>query len=788
MNSEIEKAQAEAIKAIQRSQQDFMIPTELTPEQKEQLEEMQKKENAMSEDQVCLLNILRLGGMPNAEDVVLHTPKTEFTNLCCSILTKQIQNIDICTSCCLFISDMLRKGSIKTLNKLNLDAMIQTLNAHPTNVVVTKHVLSILGNVISTRDRDTRTFIGRQIEIIVETSKRFVTDIDIQRGCCFIFSGVVDIARSDLEKVGGIDIALNLMQKFASDPSIQHNCCYILACMALDSSNKKIIGIRDGIQFIVSAMKRFNDNVRIQSYAAYALANLAHDNNDNSSRIRVAGGINALVDALKRFPEDSQAQSNICYAMFTLSEDSAHNTKRMGDLDVPSLILTSIRTHSKFQPDVASNGANALTNIFSEIPAKISSFIEAGGVDAVVQAMTDAATILDTQKACLGLLIILSQSESDSVRVNMCNSAAGAIVAAMKNFVTDVEVQMNSLILVSGLIMNCPENQTKFGSKDVVKAILTSMRANTKVLEIQQSALRALTNLVFKSVSNKSKVVKEDGIKTICDTMKAYDPSKVSFDLPRKSEFLSLQSTACMALINTCENSSEAQLSACACGCLETVLALAKSNRPIAKTCYSTIMILLSTPKAHAKYCTSKFIADVEGKGRNPSDSKDFQLCLATLKRIQDPRAEDAVKRGVCTNTNIPICKNPCPYKREKGYCVNCIGVQWVRYCVTCSKKSNEYLIYCPVCWDLHHKGHEGIKLFIPGRCECEEKNCHIEPAKKDTAAAEGVAPAAPASAAAAGDSTSAKPKVQQKKQPTAKKQPTNKKQQQQKKKAAKKK
>lgn len=796
MNAEIEKAQEEAIRAIQRNQQELLQQTMLTPEDEKRIEEIKKMEDSMESEKLSLLNYLRLSGMPNAENVVMHTPKSEYINLACKALRENDHNKDICSSCYLFISDILQKGVVQALSTDNLSAIVNALVKQSDDINLTKQAFAIVTNALNTKSKDIRTFIGKNLEMVVKFFAKYSDDVDIQRGCCFIFSAVVDLARPALEKVNGLKITLGTMKRFPTDPSIQHNCCYVLACLALEPANKDAIREGKGIEMIASVVKRFVSNARIQSYAAYALANLAHNNPTNSAQIRSTGVIKHLVDAFKNFPDDAQTLSNVCYALLTLSEDSEQNIKRMAEFNAPILILNAIRTHAKFNLNVGSNGANALVNILSTVPDKIPEFVDAGGIDVIAKTMAEAVTIIDTQKAFLNLLIIVSQGEDDEkegkgddakgtmgLRRKMGECAAGAIVAAMNGFRNDIEVQMNALIVMSNLIMNCPENQDKFGSKGAVEAILAAMGAHAKVAELQQTALRTLTNLVFKSTANKRRVVAAKGLKTICDAMKAFDPSKVSFDIPRKSEYLTLQSTACMALINTCENSSEAQLAAGECGCLDTVLALAKANRHIAKTCYSTIMIMLSTQKAHARYCTPKFIADIEGRVRGLGDSKDMQVCLAALKRIQDPRAEDAVKRGVCTNTGIPLCKGPCPYKRENGYCVNCVGVQWVRYCATCSKKSNEYLIYCPVCWELHHKGHEGIKLFVPGRCECDKVGCRLEAAKKDTPASTTTAPTATESAPAP-----EKPKVQQKKQPTTKKQPANNKKQQQKKKAAKKK
>ena len=729
MTSEAEKAQEDTVREIQHMQQEFM--RELTPEEEQAIIERKKKEDAMPKDEFCLLSILRMAGMPNPESVVQATPKSGYISLATGILTKCISNIEICTSCLLFIGDTLQgkpQGASAFVDERDISALFLALTQHGKSLPVCKQVLAILGNVLITKDRSISVRISKELNTIANISKNFPADLDIQRGCCFVLSGVVDVARAELSKAGGAATAIAMMQRFPDDASIQHNCCYVLAGLALDEPSKKAIGTGGGVDCVVAAMKKFaGSNPRILSYAAYALANLVHECSENSARVRSAGGIRPLVDALQRYPGEAQTASNVCYALFKLAEDSEQNAKRMADLGAAAFILPCIRAHAQQHTDVASNGAYALSSIFAVAPAKIPEFVAAGGLDAVAQAMSAGVRSCETQRACLGLLgAVASESEAPDTRAAICKTAAGPIVAGLAAFKTDLEVQMNGLALVSTIIMGSPECQAMLGAKGAVEAVLAAMAANAKVLELQQAALNALTNLVFKSVANQRKVVAAKGVQTICDTMKSFDPAKVAFDLSRKSEFLSLQATACMALINTCENNTEAQLDAGACGCLDTVLALAKSNKAIAKTCYSTVMVLLSTQKAHAKYCSPKFIEAVEGSTKGLSGSKDSQLCVAALKRVQDPRAANATKRGVCTNTAIPLCKNNCPYKHDKGYCVNCIAVQWVRFCATCSRKNNDYLIYCPVCWELHHKGHEGIKLFIPGRCDCEEKDCAL--------------------------------------------------------------
>ena len=111
MDSEIEKAQEEAIRAIQRNQQELLaqsFPTGLTPEQEEEVKRIKEKEASMSHDELSFLNILRLSGFPNAESFVQHTPKGKYVDTVSSIIASHMSNIDICSSCVLFIGDMIQ--------------------------------------------------------------------------------------------------------------------------------------------------------------------------------------------------------------------------------------------------------------------------------------------------------------------------------------------------------------------------------------------------------------------------------------------------------------------------------------------------------------------------------------------------------------------------------------------------------------------------------------------------------------------------------------------------------
>ena len=164
------------------------------------------------------------------------------------------------------------------------------------------------------------------------------------------------------------------------------------------------------------------------------------------------------------------------------------------------------------------------------------------------------------------------------------------------------------------------------------------------------------------------------------------------------------------------------QKEVCKKGGLEVLLRVLKSH-PVDEyllgSCCSGISSVLSSPETYSKFCTPEVIRAVEECYERHKDSEQIKQLLFSLKREEDPRARDAIARGMCTKEAFPKCNEDCGSDRG-GYCPKCCVQQKVFRCLTCGK--DKIRLYCEVCWKRDHKGHKGEEFFCPVRCDTSHK------------------------------------------------------------------
>ena len=173
----------------------------------------------------------------------------------------------------------------------------------------------------------------------------------------------------------------------------------------------------------------------------------------------------------------------------------------------------------------------------------------------------------------------------------------------------------------------------------------------------------------------------------------------------------------CGALWNTSEGNPSIQEEVCEKGGLPVLLDVLEryaDNTNVIESCCGAIGVILSSQKTHSKYCTPEVLDAVRKCSEKHADSKDIRQFLLGLTRVEDPKAKDAVSRGVCTKEMFPKCSDECKCD-DNTYCPNCCVQQKAFRCLTCDKDKIRF--YCETCIKRDHQGHEWEEFFYPVRC-----------------------------------------------------------------------
>lgn len=209
-----------------------------------------------------------------------------------------------------------------------------------------------------------------------------------------------------------------------------------------------------------------------------------------------------------------------------------------------------------------------------------------------------------------------------------------------------------------------------------------------------------------------------------------------------KATVIAEQNFACEALGYTALFTPRFAMSIIAQGGIEAILAVMKKNADdviLQESCCLALGFILAQDSKREHFCSELVMDYVSACAERFPESNYIKQSLMALKREDDPRVTEAVKKGVCTAGAVP---KRCPLEEEGGvcpfagghyYCPGCCVPQRMFFCATCAKDggSNSNL-FCETCWKHHTKNHEGVKMFVCARCHCTDTDCKEE--RKETA------------------------------------------------------
>ena len=230
-----------------------------------------------------------------------------------------------------------------------------------------------------------------------------------------------------------------------------------------------------------------------------------------------------------------------------------------------------------------------------------------------------------------------------------------------------------------------------------VEPIVTRMRNSEEDMETQNFGCEALGYTALFTPRFAMSVAAQGGVDTILAAMKKKKSKSGDSDGDDKSDLI-LQESGCLAL-----------------------------------------SFVLGQDDMKERFCSQFVLDTVADCAKRFPESTYISQSIMALKREEDPRVTEAVQKGMCTSAMKGLKKCPyvdegrCPFAAGHYYCPGCCAPQKMFFCSTCAKEEggNRTQLFCKTCWKHHTKNHEGVEMFVPARCHCEEEQCKVEKSQR---------------------------------------------------------
>lgn len=305
---------------------------------------------------------------------------------------------------------------------------------------------------------------------------------------------------------------------------VQETGCNILAFGADRYSPNEGVHAFPVIDVVLSALRQYRDNARIQEDGCCALNNILEDYVEEKIAYAFANGaVEAVLDAMKRHSTNGSVQCNASNALVTVTDDPARmKTAISTELGAMDLLASAVKAHAH-DADVLVAVLNALGDIAAGTPCGWGGMreqaIASGVTSSVVQAMRAHEGNEDVQISGTVALNKLLEPYQEPMSVDELDPLTGM---GPDQFVTFeqkqeiVEAVMNAMDLYpasSMLQIDCIECCKRFmciitrthaqadslspsihGSK-YVAALLAAMSANVNDYELQDECCHALSRL-----------------------------------------------------------------------------------------------------------------------------------------------------------------------------------------------------------------------------------------------------------------------------------------------------
>lgn len=206
-------------------------------------------------------------------------------------------------------------------------------------------------------------------------------------------------------KANGIDLVIKFIRRFPEEVALQTHGLRLLSHFATDINlaSKSIIASADGIELVLAAVNRCPMVAQVQIYGLMAIGCLSIGSPEITTDLGNHGGIQLALKAMLQFPNVVEVQRKGLYAVCNLAFCNDSNKETIGSISGINILVNAMR---RFPEDagVQQNGIPALANLASN-NGKIRALIgERGGTALILDAMSKFPTDVSIQeKACLAI-------------------------------------------------------------------------------------------------------------------------------------------------------------------------------------------------------------------------------------------------------------------------------------------------------------------------------------------------------------------------------------------------
>jgi hypothetical protein len=336
--------------------------------------------------------------------------------------------------------------------------------------------------------------------------------------------------------------AIRVMQKYPRSSLVQIEGCKILECKLLDSCSTTLSGDEQEslIRCILDASINHSTDAPVQEMVLKLLSLIPFSDDDKAVGRHVNGGVEHILSAMKNFPDNSKLQQYGCSSLSRLSPFERCQLEILDHGGI-SVLICALTTHS-LDATIQEAACRTLLNLCSNVNVK-EVVSNDGGIDSISIAMAMHPTNLLIQElGCEVLCQLSANNDENKVRIEE-SGGIDAIITAMQVHRGELNLQKKACLVLSNLAIDAT-NKVIIGESNGIDVILNSMRDHKSDAELQELACRALWTLSV-SPQNKELISQSGGIPVVINMMQDH------------TENAGVQEKGCGCLSNLASNSED---------------------------------------------------------------------------------------------------------------------------------------------------------------------------------------------------------------------------------------
>lgn len=337
-----------------------------------------------------------------------------------------------------------------------------------------------------------------------------------------------------LAKSDAISCVIHAMNAFPEKEELQHQACASLLKMAsISEVNCVYICNFDGIQALISTMRRYQDNLDITrqvlnvisyisatatatkdllKYGCHSdvLATMSRHSDDRfivrqccfilgnlvisvetAQQLMLVGGVHTLIDMLKHYHDDRDILENGCRALgsFAIFEESCLDVAQAGA--TATVVDTMTSSHSDVSVKECCCWALAC---LTTVASTCKEFLSLRGLPALLDILEEFPEEEVLQDNGLRIICNIGALESTVHHVSTCR-VTDLLLTLYENFPDNVELMENMMLALGQVAATEPQVQEYMLASEGLKYVIAVMKALEENPAIQESGCRILGNM-----------------------------------------------------------------------------------------------------------------------------------------------------------------------------------------------------------------------------------------------------------------------------------------------------